>query len=177
MDARFWINVIVRWLHISSAVVGIGSIVFVRMVLIPAAEAAGAEGELAAEVMGRFKRILHGAVGLLLLTGVYNLYVVIPKVHAWVSYKVTYHAVLGTKILLALILFSIVTLLFTGPPSLPRFHSRRSRWLIVNIILAAVILFLSAILRRTWDVAAVPAAGPLKPPVLTAPSHTRPVPR
>src|SRR5262245_53396551 len=114
MTALFWLNVIVRWLHVSSAVVGVGALVFLRLVLLPAAADSG-DG-LAARVIPRAKLLLHTALGLLLLTGFYNLYIVIPKANALGDVKSTYHAVLGTKILLAFILFGTASALFAAQP-------------------------------------------------------------
>src|ERR1043166_5064624 len=99
MTPQFWLNVFVRWIHISSAVVGVGALVFVRLALLPG------EGPPPAAVMRRFKLILHSTIGLLLLSGTYNLMVVIPKANALGDLKPFYHGVLGFKILLALILF------------------------------------------------------------------------
>src|SRR5947209_12338781 len=116
MDSHFWLNVLMRWMHVASAVVGVGAIVFVGLVLLPAARAAGAAGEIGfvAQVMARFKRLLHVALGLLLLSGVYNLFVVIPKAEALGDLKPVYHAVLGTKILLALIIMAVATIALAG---------------------------------------------------------------
>ena len=36
MDALFWFNVLTRWLHITSAVVGVGALLFLWLVLQPA---------------------------------------------------------------------------------------------------------------------------------------------
>src|SRR5713226_267904 len=104
MDATFWVNVLSRWLHVSAAVVGIGGTVFLRLALMPAmaAQEESVREAVMGPVMRRFKIIVHSAIGLLLLTGTYNLLVVLPKVRA-LTYHSFYHSILGTKILLALI--------------------------------------------------------------------------
>src|SRR5207247_11158247 len=101
-------------------------------------------------VMQRFKRVIHSAIGLLLLTGVYNFIVVLPKV-ARLEYRSLYHPIIGTKILLALILFGIITMALSSSPASGNMQERRSGWVTVTVVLALVILLLSATLRRLWD--------------------------
>jgi hypothetical protein len=151
MGPQFWLNVVVRWVHISSAVVGVGALVFLRLVLLPAVQGTG--DALSGRIIPRAKLVIHTALGLLLLTGFYNLYVVIPKANALGELKSTYHAVLGTKILLAFVLFGVASTLFASLPDTQTPRLRRPGLLLASIVLAAIILFLSAILRRTWDLA------------------------
>jgi putative copper export protein len=150
MDAQFWINVIVRWIHVTSVVVGVGAIVFVRFVLLPASgEDAGG---LAARMLPGFRRVVHITLGLLLLTGIYNLVLIIPRADALGELKSRYHMVLGIKILLALALMGIASAaLARSRAGSASFGSPRS--LLLAVLLAGIILFLSALLRRTWDLA------------------------
>src|SRR5437868_473454 len=92
MSPQFWLNVFVRWIHISAAVVGVGALAFVRLALIPAM-AGEPESAAWARLMRRFKLILHTTIGLLLLSGIYNLIVVIPRANALGDLKPFYHAV------------------------------------------------------------------------------------
>src|SRR5438876_3480500 len=83
MGAQFWVNVLSRWLHVLSAVILVGGIVFVGLALMPAM--AGQEASVRQAVMGpvvrRFKILVHSAIGLLLLTGFYNFMVVRSEEH------------------------------------------------------------------------------------------------
>src|SRR5438046_4860287 len=79
--------------------------------------------------------------------------IVIPKANALGDLKPFYHAVLGTKILLAIVLFGVAILMLAPGPSASGPRSQRSQWLLATIILGAAVLFASAILRRTWDLA------------------------
>jgi putative copper export protein len=152
MGSLFWFNVFVRWLHVTSAVVGVGALIFWRLVLIPAEQARDAAGrqQLMDEVLPPFKRIVHSALGLLLLTGAYNFWAAIPKVPA-LTYHTLYHSIIGTKILLVLVLFGMVTAVLSSSPASGNMQEGRRRWVTLIILLALVILFLSAILRRLWD--------------------------
>jgi putative copper export protein len=152
MAPVFWLNVLTRWLHVASAVVGIGALVFLRLVLQPAlaSQEPSVRQAVMDRVMPRFKRVIHSALGLLLLTGFYNFMVAMPKVAA-LEYRSLYHPIIGTKILLALILFGIVTMALSSSPASGNMQERRSGWLTVTVVLALVILLLSATLRRLWD--------------------------
>jgi len=152
MGFLFWINVVIRWLHVTSAVTAVGAMIFMRVVLQPAVAGAdpSARPSMAKRVLPRFKTLLHSALGLLLLTGVYNLWIAIPKVRS-LAYHTLYHSVIGTKILLVLVLFGFVSAVLSSSPASANMQESRQRWLTVLIILALVILFLSAVLRRLWD--------------------------
>jgi uncharacterized membrane protein len=164
MDFLFWFNVFTRWLHVTSAVIGIGALIFLHLVLYPslAAQDAASRQALMAQMLPRVKLVLHSALGLLLLTGVYNFIVVLPKVGT-LSYPSLYHSVIGTKILLALVLFGIVTAMLASSPASGNMQERRSSWVTVSVILALVILLFSATLRRLWDHR---TTVPTEPPVV-----------
>jgi len=153
LDAQFWLNVVVRWIHVTSAVVGVGAAAFVLWGLLPAARATGGEPAqpFTQAAYWRFRRLVHSALGLLLLTGVYNLFLVMPRSRALGSLMPVYHGVLGTKILLALVIFAIATATLSSSLDPERFRAGAARWLTLCVVLALVALFLSAFLRRLWD--------------------------
>jgi putative copper export protein len=153
MDAQFWLNVVVRWIHVSSAVVGVGGIAFLGLVLLPAARRGGTEGAQAAleAALPGFRQMLHVVIALLLLTGFYNLSVVVPKANGLGDLKSTYHQVLGMKILMAFVLFGTASVVAAAARRPGGFQPRHAQMLSLSLALAAVVLFLSATLRRTWD--------------------------
>src|SRR5579862_4175150 len=102
----FWINVFFRWLHIVSAVMGVGGTLLMRLVLLPVLEAAPNGAEVMQRVARPFKLFIHTAIGLLLLSGIWNFIVALPQVQKY-SWAKEYHAVIGVKILLSLVLFVI----------------------------------------------------------------------
>src|SRR5205823_14612627 len=73
MDLIFWFNVLTRWLHVTSAVVGIGALLFLWLVLLPSVAASGSLEPM----VPRLKSVIHAALGLLLLTGFCIYYVAI----------------------------------------------------------------------------------------------------
>jgi hypothetical protein len=154
MDGEFWLNAFMRWLHVASAVVGVGTTVAMRFAVLPALQQLPNAGEVLDAIRRPVKRLIHGAIGVLLLTGLYNyLFVAIPAVRrareAGIAALEPYHALMGVKILLSLALFTIAILLLAPVPS---FHENRRTWLSVNVVLGLVILALAAYLRRLWPV-------------------------
>src|SRR5688572_6623478 len=151
MDALFWLNVITRWLHVTSAVIGVGALMFLVLVIRPAvaAQEPSARQAMLVSVLPRVKTVVHSALGLLLLTGFYNYFVAIPKVRELV-YRSLYHPIIGTKILLALVLFGIISATLASASAAANMEEGHWRWLPLMMVLALVILFLSAVLRRMW---------------------------
>lgn len=152
MDPTALLNILARWLHVASAVVGVGGTILMRFVVLPALAQLPNGGEVLDRIRPGFKKLIHSAIGLLLLTGFYNyLVVAAPNVkklrEAGVEQMARYHMVMGTKIILALGLFTIAILLLKPVPS---FHENRKQWLSVNTVLGLLILLLSAYLRRLW---------------------------
>lgn len=152
MDALFWFNVLTRWLHVTSAIIGVGAILFLALVIRPAlaAQEPSARQAMMAAVLPRVKTVIHSAIGLLLLTGFYNYFMAIPKVRE-LAYRSLYHPIIGTKILLAFVLFGIISAALASAPAAANMEEGRWRWLSWMIVLALAILFLSAILRRMWS--------------------------
>ena len=138
-------GVVAQWIHVLSAALAVGGVVFVRLALLPAArEADSDEGQtLAMRSLARFRPILWSCIGLLLVTGLYNSFQVAVRGGLTVP---AYTHVLMTKIVLALGMFAFA---LTAPGELfAGIKIRRNLWLTVNIILASVVLFLSAFLGR-----------------------------
>ena len=97
------IDIVSRITHVLTAITLVGGSLFTLLVLMPAAKelADDAHNQLAASITGRWKRFVHGGVLLFLVTGFYNYFRAIPS-HKGDS---LYHALVGTKILLALGIF------------------------------------------------------------------------
>src|SRR3569833_2588592 len=100
-DALFWFNVLMRWLHVAAAVAGVGGTIAMRFVVLPALERASNGAEVLNAIRPGFKKLIHSALGLLLLTGFYNYLVVAAKsLHKLQDAGISlpqYHAVMGIK--------------------------------------------------------------------------------
>lgn len=144
MDAMFVVKVVMRWLHVLSAVLALGSVLFLRFVVLPAGP------ELVDRLKPRIKKVVHASIGILLVTGLYNyLAVAVPRLKETGAPGLLagYHAVMGVKILLSLAFFAIATLLLVPVRSI---DEKRSGWLTVNTVLGLAVLLLAAYLRRIW---------------------------
>lgn len=109
MDNLFPLDVLSRFLHVMVAIVLVGGTVFMRFVLMPAAkELPDAEhDQLRQRLLARWKRVVHGGIAVLLLSGVYN-YIQQRPNH--VGDKL-YHALMGTKFLFAIAVFFVASAL------------------------------------------------------------------
>jgi hypothetical protein len=131
------LNILMRFLHIVSAVTLLGGFIAWRLAVIPATGplADDLRTKLGNAVAAAWRPVFFTAVGGLLLSGIYN-YMMnktgMPP--AW-------HAVIGVKFLLVLHVFA-VGFIVTGPN-----NAKRSRQLTGLMISGVVIVALSAVLR------------------------------
>lgn len=137
-----------RIVHVGTAIVLVGGTFFVRYVLMPAATAELADdvhARLRAAIMGVWKKIVHGGIALFILSGGLNYYRVIAAgMHKG---DPLYHALLGTKILLALVVFFIASALVGRSAAFEGLRKNAGRWLALNLLLAAIIVALSGFLK------------------------------
>jgi uncharacterized membrane protein len=109
-----FVTIVSRWLHVISACLAIGGVAFIRFVLprgLKLLDEAGQRQVLLA-VRRTFKRVVHAAILLLLITGIYNTRL------AWDKYdlnKALLHALWGTHVLLAACGFAISLYVLAGP--------------------------------------------------------------
>src|SRR5439155_242942 len=141
------VNVILRWLHIASAVVLLGGFLLIALAVEPALRGKPEWEALSEAIRRRYKRISHTAIGLLLITGFYNyLELAVPKARA-AGIAAEYNGVMGIKILLALAVIGI-SIALLSPLRLSQ--ESRGRWLMVNAVLGLAVLAAGAFLRRLW---------------------------
>lgn len=145
MDTLFPLDVLSRFLHVAVAIVMVGGTVFMRFILMPAAkELPEAEhDQLRQRLLSRWKRVVHGGIALLLLSGLYNYMQQIPK-HKGDG---LYHALLGTKMLLALVVFFIASALVGRSATFEKMRQNRAKWMGFVILLSALIVGISGFLK------------------------------
>jgi hypothetical protein len=137
------LDLVARWLHLGSVIVMVGGSVFMRFLLMPAANALpdSEHQALRERIIGRWRKVVHTSIGLLLLTGIYTLVSRIKLVGpAW-------HALFGIKFLLALVVFFIASALVGRSPALAPMRENRAKWLSIAITLATLIVLISGVLR------------------------------
>lgn len=145
MDSEL-IQVILRIVHVATAIVLVGGSVFMRFALMPAAAGLGdAEHEALRErLMGRWRRFVHGGIALLLASGLYNYVVVMVPLHKGDG---RYHMLVGIKMLLALVLFFLAAALVGRSSALQGLRDKVRTTLTVMILLAASIVAISGFLK------------------------------
>jgi uncharacterized membrane protein len=137
------LNLIMRWLHIFSAITAVGATIFLRLVLIPSLTGLPDEARalLLKNMSGRLRTLIHSAIGGIIISGLYNTHVL------WKTSIGPYALVYVVKVSLALIIFIVAILLTSSRPKWAAFQANRKKWLAVNVILAVIIVALSSYLR------------------------------
>ncbi len=157
------LNLVSRWLHILAAITAVGGTIFARFVVVPTLDALPADQQRAlhAAMRVRWSKIVAGAIGLLLLSGLYNIFVIS------VSYTLPrwYNPVFGVKFLLAFAIFTIASLLSGRTAAADRLRQNSRLWLDLNILLAVVVVCLSGILRTADKIPKKPAEASRAPAV------------
>lgn len=142
------LNVASRWVHIATAIVILGGAVFLRFVLLPAAEGLPSteHDSLREQVMRRWRKFVMVGIALFLLSGFYNyLVVAIPKHRG----DKAYHALMGIKIVIAFGVFFLASVLVGRSARFEPFRRERKKWLLLLILLAFVVVLISSFLRVT----------------------------
>jgi uncharacterized membrane protein len=133
------IGIIMRWLHIASVATLIGGMLYGWLVMVPAMSTLGADARqsMAAKTAALFRPIAFGAIGALLLSGVYN-------VLTNPGHNARYYVLLSIKLLLVAHVFAVGILLVTKNPE------HRGRLMAGGAISGFLIILISAYLRRTF---------------------------
>ncbi|MBC7815790.1 MAG: hypothetical protein IAG10_02700 [Planctomycetaceae bacterium] len=145
MDNLFPLEVLSRVLHVAVAIVLVGGTVFMRFLLMPAAkELPEAEhDQLRQRLFARWKPVVHRGIAVLLLSGVFNYIQQRPK-HAGDS---LYHALMGTKMLLALVVFFIASALVGRSATFEKMRQNRAKWMGLIVLLSALIVGISGFVK------------------------------
>lgn len=135
------LNILLRVLHVGSAIALLGGTLFFIVVMLPSLKVLdeGLRGSVLQVARKRFYRIAHPALLALLVTGFYNFY---QNLEAYRKASAAIHGLLGIKILLALavtlIVFAQTFGVLKGCPK---------RWAVVNLAMGVAILILAAVVR------------------------------
>ena len=148
-----YVSGFLQWLHVMAAVLAVGGVFFMRFILYPAMHGQGIDAEsrstVASRILPRFRMMIHTCIAVLLATGTYRFIRQLPKLKDWTEY----HAIFGIKVLLSLVVFGIAIALTMPPAANPNaIQRKREKWMLVNFVLGALVVLLSAYLRRLWDV-------------------------
>lgn len=145
MDLQIALDVVSRILHVATAIALIGGTVFMLFVLLPAAkELSSAEHDkLRVSINRIWKRFVHIGILLFLLTGFYNYFRAMP-LHKGDG---LYHGLVGTKIILAFVIFFIASILVGRSDRFEGMRKGREKWLKIVVLLAAIIVAVSGFVK------------------------------
>ncbi len=143
------VSLVSRWLHIMAAATAVGGTIFALLVVLPAAGVLAPEARetFHAAARKRWSKIVMAAIAILLITGLYN-FITIKH-----NYKLVlprwYDPVFGVKFLLAFAVFTIASLLVGRTALAQRLRVNAHRWLWINLLMAALIIAISGVMRTT----------------------------
>lgn len=157
MDTQLLLDSISRIVHIGTVIVLAGGSFFMWRVLLPSASTLpdAAHEQLKADVTGRWKKVVHIGIALILISGFYNFARIAPKHHG----DGLYHALVGTKILLAFGVFFLASALAGKSKALESLRNNRAGTLGRMMALVVVIVAISGFVKvRGVPQAATPEA-------------------
>lgn len=145
MDPQELLSLISRWLHILFAITLVGGTIFIRFALVPASQT-DSSGEPSTEstMYRRWSRIVMVSIGFLLISGIYN-----TAIKA-VQYDLEpiYHSLLGIKILLAIVVFALASLLAGRSALARKLRAQERVWLNVNLLLMVLVVMIAGFLKQ-----------------------------
>jgi uncharacterized membrane protein len=151
MDATSLIPVLSRFIHVSTAVVLVGGITAIRYVVAPVL---ANHPEQMEAIRQRWKKFVHGGIGLFLLSGGYN-YLAARADH---SGDGAYHGMVGFKMVLALVVFFLASALVGRSAGTQKYRDNAARWKTVIILLAFCIIGISSFVKIRGVPVSAPAA-------------------
>lgn len=187
----FELALIFRLMHIMAAITAAGGTLFMRIGLLPAASAVLKEDDharLKEAIRNSWARWVHISIGFLLISGLYNIAMIEAKKQVPIPKDMAsaYHGLLMIKLVLAMGIFYIASMLAGRSEVAQSFRKDAKRWLTINCIMIAVLVCVSGAMRVIRDQgiyvpaavapAAVtpgaPAPAPVKPAV-SEPAETK----
>lgn len=137
-------DILARTVHILAAAIAIGGLVYARFVAFPVVEALRDDAGTALRELlaARLRPIALTVIVLLVLSGSYNLYVILSQ-----GVDSSYHMAFGIKFLLALHVFAMLFLVSTPPSGDAARDRKRGRLMLGAIVSGLIVLVLGAYLR------------------------------
>ena len=137
-----------RWFHILAAIAAVGGTIFARFVVLPSLDTLppGERDALHAKMRARWSKIVAISIGLLLLSGLYN--IAMLEMHTTVGRDYRwYRPLFGVKLLLALVIFALASLLSGKTAAAQKLRQNARFWMNLNITLAVILVCISGVLR------------------------------
>lgn len=143
VDATYVIKLFARVLHILSAIILVGGLFYIRSILSPS----GVEA-CYADRRAVWAKWVGMATGFLLISGLYNLMMIIGQAKAdGIKLPLAYHMLFGIKFLLALLVMFIAAILAGKTDTAEKFRGNMRKWLNIAWLASMAIIVIAAILR------------------------------
>lgn len=136
---NWWVDLLLRWTHIFSAIALVGGVFFMRWSLVPALNCldATSQEKIQAVIRQRWARVVMATSALLLFSGLINAVLAIKRYEFGGG---TYHIFVALKLLLALVVFWLTATLSGRRATAERFQKNMSFWLNINILIATTLV-------------------------------------
>ncbi len=147
MDFEAFLVILSRWVHIVTACISLGGVFFIRIIVpigLKSIESPEQRTATFLKMRRVFKMVIHTAIVLFLASGIYN---TTRNWHAYAQDRAVMHALWGTHMLLALVVFSIALYVLAGKEP-PANHKTLT---LVNLILLLIIIALASTLKTVRE--------------------------
>lgn len=141
----FAVDVASRLIHVLTAIVLLGGSTFMLLVVLPTLQSSdeATRSKIATGLRGIWKRYVHAGIALFLISGFYNYFKAMPQ-HKGDG---LYHALIGTKIILALAVFFLASALVGRSAAFEGMRTNSSKWLKILCLLGIVIVAMSSFVK------------------------------
>ena len=139
---------VMRWIHILTAITAIGGSIFMRFVLMPVAQSVldeEAHKGLRAGLVRRWQKFVHTCILLFFISGFYNYFLVTAPTHQG---QPLYHALFGVKFLLALAVFTIAVALTSTKDWSQKVRANAKMWLALLVALGVLVVMISGVMKN-----------------------------
>lgn len=150
-----FLPILSRWIHIISACLVIGGLFFMRIVVPIGLQSLDPEAQKQTFLRLRsvFKRVVHTAILLFLISGIYNTITIWPQ---YSSIKGLGHGLFGMHVLLALVVFGIALVGLAGKEP-PKAHKGM---MAANLVLLLLVVAFASTLKRVREQANLSTPSP-----------------
>ncbi len=142
------LDVLSRWIHVTSAIALMGGAIFAVLAVIPSLAVLDEETrkQVKTAIRSRWAKVVHVGILLLLVTGFYNYLAVTGPAHQGDNRKI-YHILMGNKILIALVIFFLASVLAGRSAKFDGMRRQDRKWLTIIILLAAIVVGIGSYLK------------------------------
>ncbi len=142
------VEILSRWIHIFAAIALMGGAIFAVLAVIPTLAGVDEETrkQIKTGIRSRWAKVIHIGIALLLASGFYNYLAVGSPAHQGEDKKY-YHMLMGTKILIALVVFFLASVLAGKSAKFNAMRQQDRKWLTIIIALAGVVVAIAGYLK------------------------------